>query len=67
MLKKILLMALTIISAFGLNLSSSSKQDTKKYITLNGHKYQYVIGTASKSGTYYAAGYKLGKHLPKTL
>ena len=50
--------------ASALSFSSSSKNDKPRYITIDGKQYQYVIGTASKTGSYYAAGYKLSKVLP---
>jgi TRAP-type uncharacterized transport system substrate-binding protein len=67
MLKKISIMALSVFSAFALSFSSAGKQDKNKYINIDGQNFQYVIGTASKTGSYYAAGYKLTKQLPEAI
>jgi len=66
MLKKISLLLAITASLFALSFSSSGKiqQEKPKYIEINGVKYQYVIGTASKTGTYYKAGAKLATQLP---
>jgi len=67
MLKKISIMALSAFSAFALSFSSAGKQNQNKYINIDGQNFQYVIGTASKTGSYYAAGYKLTKQLPEAI
>ena len=67
MIKKLGLLITGIACASALSFSSTNKVSEPKYIEIDGHKYQYVIGTASKTGSYYKAGYKLTKVLPEAI
>ncbi len=51
------LMAL-VVTASAVSFGSASN-DTPKYINIDGKEFKYVIGTASKTGKYYAAGTRL--------
>ena len=67
MLRKIGLLITGMVAASALSFSSAGKVSKNKYIEIGGQKFQYVIGTASKTGSYYAAGYKLTKVLPQAV
>jgi len=64
-MKKIVIMLVLDVVFGGVSFTTVSKNDgdKPKYITIGGNKYQYVIGTASKGGTYYPAGEKLTNQL----
>ena len=67
MLKKLSLLVSVAVGLFALSFSSTNKISKPQYIEIDGHKYQYVIATASRTGTYYKAGSKLAAQLPQAI
>jgi len=67
MLKKLSLLISAVVGLFALSFSSANKISKPQYIEIDGHKYQYVIATASRTGTYYKAGSKLATQLPEAI
>lgn len=57
--KVILVSALFLTSCLFAVSFSSSSNDMPKYINIEGKDFKFVIGTASKTGKYYAAGTRL--------
>lgn len=55
-----------VVSASALSFGVASN-DAPKLINANGQEYKFIIGTASKTGKYYAAGTKLCQGVAKCI
>ena len=65
MKKFILLMTALATFALALDFSTATANgaNDKQYIKVGNEKFQYIIGTASKTGSYFPAGKKIAKQL----
>ena len=71
-MKKIVLVLMSLVSfAMALDLDFSTAtangENEKKYISVGEHKFQYIIATASKTGSYFPAGKKIARQLAEAV
>lgn len=64
-LTKLALVAALATSGLAAGFGSNSNQTVKKLTGTDGKQYEYLIGTASNTGSYYKAGKRLEYMLPK--